>query len=100
VAQVGAGSVTDASGSHEPPVAADPSVVKPAPVPHPVTAVCTLTQLPGVTETALHPVADEQLPVANWSWIAPQAEPDGEPQLQLHWAGAAVGERPPSNPGR
>jgi hypothetical protein len=43
----------------------DPPTVNPAPVPQPVTAVCTLTQLPCVSDTPLHPAVDEQPPVAS-----------------------------------
>jgi hypothetical protein len=98
VAHCGAGRTTDASGWQAPPVAVDPEIVAPTPLPHALVAVCTLVQTPGVAFT--EPQAELQPPVPNCTLTEPHVAPEAGPHEQEHCAGSADRPVPPSKAGR
>src|SRR5258707_4002625 len=75
VAHCTAGRTMDGSGRQAPPVAVDPEIVAPTPVPHPFVTVCTLVHTPGATlsepQPAVHP------PVPNCTLTEPHVAPEG-----------------------
>jgi hypothetical protein len=94
IAQVVGGSVSDASGRHDPPAASDPCATKPTPVPHPLTSVWMFAH---VVPTVVLPHVAVQPPVPNWTVTGPHVDPEGGPQEHTHCAAPASGERPPLN---
>jgi hypothetical protein len=95
-ANVGGAATTEASAWQLPPLAADPSTMIAAPVPHAVICDITLAlQVPGVRVTA-DPQPDAQPLVPNCTVAVPHVAPVTGPHEQLQVAGLPDGEVPPS----
>ena len=99
VVHCAAGRTTEAAGWHVPPLAVDPEIVMPTPVPHPVVALCRLVHMPGGVLSD-DPQFEVQPPVPNCTLTELHAAPEGGLHEHEHCAASAERPLPPSKYGR